>query len=91
MLESRYKDAEEFLNNLPALDSQGLFIKANCLMKQGNYYSSIIVLNEAKRNQLSKKIKIRALLMKMKVHKKLKRYDLAYKDALNALGMMNEK
>ena len=29
--------------------------------------------------------------MKMKVHKKLKRYDLAYKDSLSALGLMNEK
>lgn len=60
-------------------------------MKTGQYYNSIIVLNEAKRNQLSKKTKIRALLMKVKIYKKLKRYDLAYKDAQTAFNLMNEK
>ena len=67
--------------NEQSLNHDELFLKVVCYCKLKEFPKAIQILNGIKRNQLSRKSKIKALLMKTKVYRKLRKYDLALKEA----------
>lgn len=75
MVQCKYKDAWNLLTSVSLPSSDMLFLKATCALKLKKYHVAIQVLNEIKRNQVCRKLKIKAMLMRMKVYRKLQLYD----------------
>lgn len=50
-----------------------------------------MILNDLKRNQISRDVKIKALQMRMKAHRKMQKYEESLTDARCIRAMMNQE
>lgn len=49
------------------------------------------ILNEVKRNQLERDVKLRALMMRMRCHRRMEQYEQSLLDARTARAMMTDE
>jgi len=81
----KYIEAIRYIDTIlesPTSNSSSLlFLKSLCLNKISRFSQSLEILSILRRNQLSKKVKVRALLLRMKTYWALANYENAFRDA----------
>jgi pentatricopeptide repeat protein len=67
------------------------FLQVSCHIKLKNYHKAIQMLNEMKRNQMNRKIKLKALQLRMQVYRKIQKYDESLRDARCLQALMDHR
>ncbi len=64
-------------------------MRATCAFKLREHHQALSILNELKRNQVCRKVKIKALLMRSKVFRHMQLYEESQRDAIAAQALMS--
>jgi len=84
MIGSEYRQAWAFLAAVPNPASDVRLLQASCALKLKEHHKALQILNEVKRNQMCKKVKVKALIMRSKVYRRMQLYEEALRDAMAA-------
>jgi uncharacterized protein YjbK len=84
MVNSQYKQAWSLLAHAKDATIDLSFMRATCAFKLREHHQALSILNELKRNQVCRKVKIKALLMRSKVFRHMQLYEESQRDAMAA-------
>ncbi len=88
MIRSDYKHAWKLISEIHLPSHELQFLKATCAMKLNEQEKAIAILTELKRNQMNRKVKVKALLLRMRALRKLQLYDQSLRDGMTAQALM---
>lgn len=91
MLNSHYKQAWSLLAHTSDASSDLILMKASCAFKLREHHKALSLLNELKRNQMCRKIKVKTLILRSKVFRHMQLYEEALRDAMAAQALMSRE